>query len=75
MSGERHAVLTAPPLPADTNFTGQITEGHVAFGHWTIPGTLHHGEFLLCGKSIDYSTYVGTIDDAPECQTCIENDG
>lgn len=66
--------LTTPPVHADLDDEGLLTEYHVANGHWTIDETSNHGEFLLCGKSIDYSVYKGTSPNATDCLTCIERD-
>ena len=72
---ERPAVLTAAPPSAAITAAGLVAEAHVASGHWEVLNSLHHGEFLLCGASIDYSTFNGVTPDAPDCQVCLGRDG
>lgn len=68
--------LTHVPNPVPTNAAGEVTEAHIAQGnHWVVPNTSHHGEFTLCGDTIDYTTFMGLADGAPPCQECERMDG
>lgn len=63
--------VSMPTVEVDS--AGLATHGHIAAGHVrSIPGG---GELTLCGKIIAYSTWLGTVKDAPMCHECEENDG
>ena len=63
--------MGSPPRLAPTNAAGEETLLHITNGmYWAVPGTQHHGEFLLCGDAIDWSQTHGTADQATWCPTC-----
>jgi hypothetical protein len=67
--------MGSPPELVTTDASGKVTELHIGHGHWSVDGTPNHGEFVLCGKAIDYSTFDGFADGAPMCPKCERLDG
>ena len=73
---ERPVPLATPPLSPATDHNGLIVSQHITNGgRWEVPGTAHHGEFLLCGKGLDYSTFTGFAPGRTVCPVCESRDG
>ena len=57
-------------MEAETNEEGLVLLGHIAINHFETDNRF--GEVLLCGSVIYYDTFKGKVENAPDCQTCME---